>query len=231
MRLRYLLLSVALVVATACSDPEAEDAPSASTVASGPASPGATVLEGHVIGDADHPGYTVEVPEGWSTEDGGFMVKEGPDALGLSVWDVGVVPGHPCHWKGTETKPGPTVDDLVDALTSQALRDPTVPTEVVLANHQGQYLEWSVPNDRVVTNDSDFKGCDDPGNGHQDFVSWWGTDGGERYQQAPGQVDRLWVLDVDGQTLLVDATYTLDTSDVDREELEQVAASLRFVDA
>jgi hypothetical protein len=40
----------------------------------------------------------------------------------------------------------------------------------------------------------------------------------------------VWVLDIDGQTLLVDATYTPDTSAADRAELEQVVGSLRFLD-
>ena len=58
-----------------------------------------------------------------------------------------------------------------------------------------------------------------------------GRDAGDRCQQVAGQVDRLWVLDVEGQTLLVDATYTPATSEADREELDQVVASLRFADA
>ena len=57
-----------------------------------------------------------------------------------------------------------------------------------------------------------------------------GKDAGQRYQQVAGQVDRLWILHVEGQTLLVDATYSLDTSAADREELEHVVASLRFIE-
>ncbi len=82
----------------------------------------------------------------------------------------------------------------------------------------------------VVTGESDFEGCDDPGNGHDDFVSWWGTDGGERFHQVPDQVDRIWVLDVNGQTVVVDA-YAPDVSAADRQELEQVVESVRFVEA
>lgn len=195
------------------------------------AGPWLTVLDGRIVGDDDHPGYTVKVPDGWSTENGRFIVEEGRDALGMSVWDVGEVPRHPCHWRGTETTPGSSVGDLVEALTSQRLRNATAPTDVTLAGHEGRYLDLSVSEDWIATGDSDFRGCDDPGNGHHDFVSWWGRDGGERWQQIAGQIDRLWVLDVDGQTLLVDATYSPDTSASDREELEQVVVSLRFVEA
>ena len=43
-----------------------------------------------------------------------------------------------------------------------------------------------------------------------------------------GQVDRLWVLNVNGQRLLVDATYSPDTTAAERDSLDQVAESLRF---
>jgi hypothetical protein len=82
----------------------------------------------------------------------------------------------------------------------------------------------------VITGDADFEGCDvQPSNGHRDFVSWTGNGEGERYQQVAGQVDMLWVLDVDGQRLVVDATYAPDTTETDRTELGQVVTSLRFV--
>ena len=49
------------------------------------------------------------------------------------------------------------------------------------------------------------------------------------YQQVAGQIDRLWVLDVDGQRLVIDATYSPDATDADRAEQVQVLESLRFV--
>jgi hypothetical protein len=78
---------------------------------------------------------------------------------------------------------------------------------------------------------NDATGCDDSGNGHQDSVRWLGRDAGDRYQHVAGQVDRLWALDVAGQTLLVDATSTPATTEAVREELDEVVASLRFVGA
>ena len=82
----------------------------------------------------------------------------------------------------------------------------------------------------VVTGDADFDGCDSwPDSDLRDFVSWLSTTGdGERYQQVAGQVDRLWVLDDDGQRLVIDATYSPDTTDADRAEQVQVLESLRF---
>lgn len=117
------------------------------------------------------------------------------------------------------------------ALTAQRLRGANKPTDVTLGGYHGRYLEWSVPPDMVVTGDADFAGCDvEPSNGHRDFVSWLGDGFGERYQQVAGQVDRLWILDVDGQRLVLDASLPPDASAAEREELVQIAASLRFVD-
>ena len=149
--------------------------------------------------------------------------------LGLSVWDVGEVPRNPCHWRGRMYDPGPSVDDLVTALVAQPLRNATRPTDAMLGGYDGRYLEWSVPADMVVTGDADFEGCDvQPSNGHLDFVSWLGDGQGERYQQVAGQVDMLWVLDVDGQRLIVDATYSPDTTIAERDALIQIAKSIRF---
>ncbi len=187
-----------------------------------------TTIDGVVFGAAKHIGYSVEATTGWYSADGHFVLKAGPAVLGMSIWDVGDVPLNPCHWKRGLRDPGPTVADLVGALVAQKFRHASDPTPVTLAGYDGKYIEWSVPADWVVTGDSDFEGCDDPGNGHQDFVSWLGDQAGDRYQQVAGQVDRLWILDVQGQTVVVDATYSPDTSDADRDELGQIVDSLRF---
>ena len=125
---------------------------------------------------------------------------------------------------------GATVDDLVMALEAQATRAATYPVDVTLADRPARYLEWSVPADMVVTGDADFQGCDvEPTEGHRNFMSWLGNGKGERYQQVAGQVDRLWVLDVNGRRLVVDATYSPDTTPADRNQEQQIVESLRFV--
>lgn len=222
---------------TPTTPPLAAASPSATPTATPSVAPSAISPSGtpataqrslHVLGSGDYPDLTVVAPAGWNAFESHFMVKPGP-VLGLSVWDVGQVPHDPCHWSTTLRDPGPGVAGLVTALVSQEGRHPTTPTKVTLAGQSGQYFEWSVP-DWVVTGDADFSGCDDPGNGHHDFVSWFATDqDGERYEQVAGQVDQLWILDVNGQRLVVDATYAPDTTSADRAELASLVASLRFV--
>lgn len=232
---RWLVISVFLAVTAACSGATAERP---STAPEPSPDPAIRVIEGHVNGDGEYPGYTVEAPTGWSSSDGGFVVKAVPGVLGVSVWDVGRVPRDPCHWRGTFDDPGPTVEDLVELLSSQRMRDATTPTDVTLGGCDGLYLEWSVPDDMVVTGDADFAGCDVVrSNGHRDFISWLGggggsgggTGGSSRYQQVAGQVDRLWILDVNGQPLVVDATFSPDVTATDRHELDQIVESIQFV--
>jgi hypothetical protein len=221
--------SLAGVGSTSARSPEPEDGNLASPAASGSADALQT-LTGRVLGGGSYPAYTVEVSDHWWTDHGYFLVRDGPAVMGVSVWDVGQVPRDPCRWSDSLDDPGPSVDDLVEALVAQAQRDASPPVAVTLGGYSGRYLEWSVPADAIVSGDGDFAGCD-PQDEHLDFVSWLGDGFGERWQQVAGQVDRLWVLDVAGQRLVVDATYSPDASEEQRAELEQVVESIRFAPA
>jgi hypothetical protein len=237
---RWLVMFAPLLLAAACSG-VATDSSSTSTGASSPTQeatptqasstdPGVTSIDASVIGGGTYPSYTVKAPPPWSTPDGHFVMDHtGGVVLGLSVWDVGLVAGNPCHSVGHLYDPGPTVTDLVAALAAQPMRHASTPTDVTLGGYRARYLEWSVPAHMAVNGDSDFAGCDVQGNGHRDFVSWDGNGLGERYEQVAGQVDRLWILNVHGQRLLVDSTYSPDATQAQRHELGQIAKSLRFV--
>ncbi|HEY6057529.1 MAG TPA: hypothetical protein VIV06_05815 [Candidatus Limnocylindrales bacterium] len=184
------------------------------------------------MGAGTYPGYTVIVPTGWFDVAGHHFVIKYPTAggpvLGLSVWDVGQVFRDPCHWQGQGFDPGPSVGALVAALVAQPMRKATRPTDVTLAGYKGQYLALSVPADLKSSTWTNFDACDADASGSHDFQGWLGNGMGNRYAQVPGQVDRLWVLDVKGQRLVVDATYSPDTTPADRAELASVVASLRF---
>ncbi len=185
-----------------------------------------------VVGTGTYPGYTVIVPAGWYDVSGHHFVQKYPTVggpvLGLSVWDVGQVFRDPCHWQGQGFDPGPSVSALVAALVAQPMRNATRPTDVTLAGYKGQYLELSVPADLKSSTWTNFDDCDADAGGSHDFQGWLGNGMGNRYEQVPGQVDRLWVLDVKGQRLVVDATYSPDTTPADRNQLQQLVESLRF---
>jgi hypothetical protein len=89
------------------------------------------------------------------------------------------------------------------------------------SSNGARYLEWSVPQDM------EFADCDADGGEHY-FESWVGGNGGDRYHQGPGQVDRLWILDVDGARLVIDGFDMPFATDAERRELLDVVASIRF---
>lgn len=174
-------------------------------------------------GDERIPNMTITVPDGWGNLDGWVVHSgEGTDHfVGITFWDVDEVYAHPCRWSSRTIQPGPTVADLAKALTERPLRDATEPVDIVVDGYRGIQLEWSVPAN------IDFSTCD--GN---DFRSWTGAagswGGSVRYHQGPGQVNRLWILDIDGERLVVDAMYMPSTDATDREELWHVMESIRF---
>ena len=177
---------------------------------------------------ASMPRYTVTVPSGWSGYQGecGFVVSEGEGFMaGLSAWIVGQVPTDPCRNRSTLATPQVGVDGLVKAILAQEGRNATAPVDVSLAGFQGTYLEWTVPADVQFTDGDEYHavGCDD-----QNYLSWNGRTGGTRYQQVPGQVDRLWILDVSGEPVVIDASYAPDAPASVRDELAAIVDTLRF---
>lgn len=183
-----------------------------------------------------YPAFEVIVPDGWVTVDGWALNRPAPGqdapAVAVTFWDVEEVYGHPCAWTDTLADPGSGVEDLVSALVEVPMRNATEPVAVEVDGRSGTHLEWSVPTDIAFVEDNgDFPDCDLTNDGHRDFRSWTGSGwSSDRYHQGPGQVDRLWILDVDGERLVIDAFSMPSASPEEVEELVGVVASIRFVD-
>jgi hypothetical protein len=174
------------------------------------------------------PTVAITVPDGWNSyKDFAVQSLNGtPRQLVVSFWNVDKVYANGCHWLGLSLiDPGPTVDGLATVLAQRPLRNATAPVAVSLGGSTGEYLAWSVPAD------IDFSSCDRlPSDTQGFFESWTGLGPAtDRYQQAPGQVDQLWILDVAGHRLVIDATYLPGSTGQDRTDLQQVVDSIRFV--
>ena len=173
-------------------------------------------------GRAHLPKIAVTLPSGWQGYQGFAVTKDRglTGVMGLSFWDVDQVYGTPCTWKSKGmVDPGTTIGGLAAALSRQPLRNATAPTNFVLAGALGKYVRLSVP--RHI----DFAHCD---KGY--FESWTGLGWArDRWEQGPGQVDRVWILNVLGQRLVVDANYLPSATRADRAELDRVVHSIRFL--
>jgi hypothetical protein len=188
-----------------------------------PLSAGVHVLDLASLKQA-RPGYkhlpriAVTLPSGWFNNNG-WAVNDG-GALGLGFWDVDKVYPTGCHWKGKpKIDPGRTVGGLARVLASRPLRHASRPMNVELAGIRGKYLRWSVPSK------IDISSCDQ---GY--FESWtgrgWATD---RWEQGSGQVDRLWILDVHGKRLVINANYLPQATRKQRAELDRIVHSIKFL--
>jgi len=160
---------------------------------------------------------TMDIPDGYEGFEGFAVIKLGENQ-GMSTWVVGDVYADPCHWIGTLLDPpvGSSVDGLVAALASQKGRHASTPTDVTVDGFAGKYMERTVPA-RINLAD-----CDGG-----EFRTWLGTDGGARYLD-PGQRDLLWIVDVDGTALVIDAALGAGTSAQDRAERIQIVKSIRI---
>ena len=148
----------------------------------GTAGPGVYRLGRVNGGRTDLPDIVITLPEGWHNIDGWALHRGSFDepTVAIQFWDVGQVYGHPCQWQGTLSDPGPSVDELADALVDIPLRNASQPVDVVLDGRSGRYLEWSVPAD------IDFMGCDTDGTEHN-FESRTAAMTGTAITRAPGR--------------------------------------------
>jgi hypothetical protein len=170
--------------------------------------------------DASHR-ITIEVPDGYEGSDDGWAVlKLGRTGqMAVTAWVIGDVYGDACKWSSTllDRAAVSSVDALVAALAGQRGVRTSTPTDVTIDGYAGKYM------DRTVPAGTELDEC----NGAE-FRPWLARDGGRRFLE-PGQRDRLWIVDVDGVPLVIDASLGgPGTSAQARAEHIQVAESVQI---
>lgn len=240
------LLGALLLAVTACSgqgDPVEATAPptapsssGASPLQDGPVTPGRyrftipnTCEEGDPIGcpaDVVPPpplDLEVTVPAGWQhwrefqliTPDGDGSPTQAPDGaalvMGWTTFQVGLS-SEPCsdvsHQK-PDVSVGPTVADFVDAVEAQEALDVTRPVDMRLGGYPARFFSLDAP--------ADLSGCEE----------WRPWDPGF-YAQGPRNHWDVWVVDVNGDRVLIVTQYFPETPAEIKTELRAMAESLRF---
>jgi hypothetical protein len=158
------------------------------------------------------PDALVKVPSGFLGGDNWYVVSPDGDAfLGLST--VGKVQRDACRSpRHGYFTPGPSVEDLADALVAQRSTRASAPRPVTVAGYQGLYVELASPDD--------ISKCD------QNRGLWRG-----RGIYSDGQVDLVWILDVDGRRIVVNAAHAPTSTASERGQLTSMVKSLEFVAA
>jgi hypothetical protein len=223
--IRFSAIAAALSLVALVSTAAAGHLPPPLGAGEQPLSAGVHVLDLVSLKQA-RPGYkhlpriAITLPSGWFNYNGWALNNGG--TLSVAFWDVDKVYRTACRWQGKpKIDPGRTVDGLAQVLATRPLRHASRPRSAELAGFRGKYLRWSVPSK------IDFSGC---GQGY--FESWtgrgWATD---RWQQGPGQVDRLWILDVQGKRLVIDAGHMPKATRKQRAELDRIVHSIKFLES
>ncbi len=207
--------------------PTASPTPSPSPTATPrpmPASGGALAAGTYVAGAPFSLRATFTVPEGWQGRIGGpYLVDLGPsnsqEGVFLSIFDL--VSVDPCHSdKGfLVPSPGPSTADLVNALTNMPGIAVTNVSDVSVSGYSGTLLTMTAPDS--------FSGCTLSQSG---YVIWQ-LPLGAMINMTPGEQDRVWILDVAGTRVVIDATDWPTSTDQQRAEAQAVFDSLQLAPA
>jgi len=193
-------------------------------------SPKGTLVEGdpvaltpgtYVTGDAFLVKAYLTVPSYWDGHLGGPYHLDvtrlyGPGELDIDVFDK--LYADACHFeKGfLDPLPGPTVGDLATAMAAMPGLEATSPTDVTLGGYAGQQL--------LITAPATVDGC----TLGQDGFSIWQLPLGAVYTMQPAQRDRVWILDVEGQRIVITAPEIPGQTPQDKAEVQGILDSIRL---
>jgi len=190
-----------------------------------PVLPGGGVEPGRYVFSSGDPAFdassqiTIDVADGYTSVGESAVLKEGTGQTSVSTLAISDVYADPCRWQTSTLLDGAAIssaDDLAATLAGQEGLRVSTPITTTVGGFPATYLERRVP---AAT---DVSGCD-VGEFHL-YSSGWG----DRWLDAGGQRQRLWIVDVDGMPLLIDATFQPDTSRKVQGELEQMVESIQI---
>ena len=166
---------------------------------------------------------SVAMPAGWHSEQGFFINKDagvGPEGASFLFWDpspVGVYADPCAHTLSAPT--GPSTADLADAVSTLSGTD--------LVSGPSDASVGGRPTKHVVLTVREDVGC---GAGDGGFYLWHGdVDNGEvRFPTALGETLRVWIIDVGGTRLFIEAESYKGADPTIDEEIQQIVDSIQF---
>lgn len=162
----------------------------------------------------------VTVPDGWSG--GGDWLLFGPrgfeppDGMNIRFGSVSQMFANPYEVADGFVDPpvGSTVDDLVNAMINHPDWPTSPPTDVSIDGYAGKVVRLTLPPDTEL-----------PGGR---FMFWRDGEGGDRWAFESGQIVDIYVIDVDGQRLVLELFSYPDTPTDDLAERQAVIDSLQL---
>jgi hypothetical protein len=179
--------------------------------AGGPLSPGTySLYEGFPVA------ITFEIPSGWVSCSSGLVeqgaCKESTDTepgSGVAFLIVDNVVADPCTTTELDPPVGPSVEDLVAAISNLEGFEATPATDLTVDGFSGKQFTVTAPLDA---------GC---------RLSSWTTASGTN-GVGPGESNLLHILDVDGVRVVISGAYQPETSEEQLAAIQQVIASVHI---
>jgi hypothetical protein len=176
-----------------------------------------------VTGSQFKPRVTFTLPAGWSgTMPGTFAVwlsdPKGVERIAFETFDR--VVADPCHVSAglLDPLPGPSVGELATALATLPGIRSTTPTDVAIDGYVGKQLTLTAP--------ASTAGCDLT----DDSFQIWQLPLGAASVLAPGESERVSIVDVDGTRLVITARPDRQ-SPQEQAELQGLLDSIRLAPA
>ena len=135
----------------------------------------------------------------------------------FGYWTVDGIYLDPCT--GTRTGDTESIPDIwVEALQAQARTTTSQPVPVRLGGYDGIYVELTSPKNL------DYDTC------REDRLTIFETTtkGDSHFIVTPDTVERFWILNVDGERVVLTGAVTSETTDAQLEELTEIVESVQF---
>jgi len=166
---------------------------------------------------------SVSVPSGWSAGDD-WVVRgpkgNGPPAgMALRFYTVSNLFRNPSSFADglLQSPPGPTANDLVQAIGRQSAWDASAPSDLVIDGRPAKHIQLTIPQDAKF--DSRDGGA---------YYLFEAAGGGEIWGFSPGQIFDIYAVDVGGRRLVMDAFHYPGTSAADVGVLLSVVATVKI---
>jgi hypothetical protein len=175
----------------------------------------------YLAGDPFQIPMTVTMPAGWQGNVGGpyaaYFDKATGQSPGIAFTISQTFYADPCKGVGLlDPQPGPTVDDLAAALAALPGLDATTPTAVTVDGHPGKQLTLTAPDSIASCSLTDGA------------MLLWQLPLGATFTLEAAQQRSLWIVDVDGQRLVISADRFPTTTADDLAEAQGILDSIRI---
>jgi hypothetical protein len=162
----------------------------------------------------------VLVPSGYKSAGSAGVFADAGGFRHIDLWTVSDVVEDPCSGP-VYTDPGPSVRDLADALAALPVWESTKPKPITVGGYDGLVMDLNVP-DPIPSS------CGDP--------YLWRDDAGGNQAIGAGKHQRLWIVDVKGERVVILAGWFpaggsdagSGTTAAQAKELTDMAAGITF---